>query len=373
MATITTIIPTYQRPQLLRRCIRSILAQSYLDFEVHVYDNASGDETPKVVAEFAEYDPRVKYHRHLQNIGMMENFRFGIDQVVTLYFNILSDDDFLLPGFFETAIDELTADPEPGFFFGGLLFFDGTKVIVAPVEEWNIEGKVEPSTIFRALFPGSWITWTSSLFRTAAVEEAGGLKPELGYGADVELLLRLAVRNAAIVSRKPCAVMNLHHGSASAADNGQQYSAARILTIFESVEDAIELARCDGAITHEQTCSMHRIVRSGINWRLFQQAFVLLAQGHRESALETAEALERRRGNARLAAIVRMAACTNPFGRLTCAGLRSLRRGRGLLHRHALTDRFREFEELIERASNDLEREPSQPRDNAMRAATDGC
>jgi glycosyltransferase involved in cell wall biosynthesis len=46
-AQITTIIPTFMRPQLLGRAIRSVLGQSYPHFEVHVYDNASGDETPQ--------------------------------------------------------------------------------------------------------------------------------------------------------------------------------------------------------------------------------------------------------------------------------------------------------------------------------------
>ncbi len=372
MATITTIIPTYQRPQLLRRCIRSVLAQSYPDFEVHVYDNASGDETPQVVAELAKRNPCIKYHRNLRNIGMMANFGFGIDQVKTPYFNILSDDDFLLPGFFQTAIDEMTTDPRPGFFFGGLLFFDGAKVVVAPVEGWNIEGKVEPARIFLALFPGSWITWTSSLFRTAAVEDAGGFKPQLGYGADVELLMRLAVRNAAIISRKPCAVMNLHHGSASVADSGQQYSAARNLTILESVENAVELARRDGMITHEEERSLRTIIRNGIEWRLFRRAFVLLAQGNRNSAMETAQTLEGRCGSARLAGIVRVAASTDPVGLLIAATLRSLRSVRGKLRRHVVTDQYQEYETLIDLVRNELERAPFEAPNRTIRTAAGG-
>ena len=66
---ITTIIPTYRRPHLLRRAIQGVLNQTYSDFQVCVYDNASGDETAQVVAEFAARDNRVKYHCHSQNIG----------------------------------------------------------------------------------------------------------------------------------------------------------------------------------------------------------------------------------------------------------------------------------------------------------------
>ena len=94
-AQITTVIPTYGRPRLLARAIRSVLYQSYPHFEVHVYDNASGDETREVVSQFALRDSRVKYHVHPRNIGMMENFAFGISDVETPFFSILSDDDFL--------------------------------------------------------------------------------------------------------------------------------------------------------------------------------------------------------------------------------------------------------------------------------------
>jgi glycosyltransferase involved in cell wall biosynthesis len=51
---ITTIIPTYRRPKLLRRAIKSVLNQTYLHFQVCVYDNASGDETAEVVSELAK-------------------------------------------------------------------------------------------------------------------------------------------------------------------------------------------------------------------------------------------------------------------------------------------------------------------------------
>jgi glycosyltransferase involved in cell wall biosynthesis len=72
---ITTIIPTFRRPQLLRRAIRSVLAQNYDRFRVCIYDNASGDETAAVVGQFAREDPRVHYYCHSSNIGAWDNFK----------------------------------------------------------------------------------------------------------------------------------------------------------------------------------------------------------------------------------------------------------------------------------------------------------
>lgn len=50
-AQITTVLPTYCRPALLRRAILSALGQKFSDIQVLVLDNASGDETEAVVRE----------------------------------------------------------------------------------------------------------------------------------------------------------------------------------------------------------------------------------------------------------------------------------------------------------------------------------
>ena len=74
MAQITTTIPTFRRPKLLQRAVRSVLNQTYGDFQVCIYDHASNDSTAAAVRELAQNDPRINYHRHSQNIGLIRNF-----------------------------------------------------------------------------------------------------------------------------------------------------------------------------------------------------------------------------------------------------------------------------------------------------------
>ena len=90
---ITCIIPTYQRPDLLKRAINSVLNQTYADFQICIYDNASGDETANTVAAFKKKDTRIHYTLHEKNIGMMANYQLAISKVNTPFFCILSDDD----------------------------------------------------------------------------------------------------------------------------------------------------------------------------------------------------------------------------------------------------------------------------------------
>jgi glycosyltransferase involved in cell wall biosynthesis len=115
---ITTIIPTFRRPALLSRAIKSVLDQSCPQFEVLVCDNNSGDETQEVVAELTGKDDRVTYHCHRENIGFVRNFNFGLSQIKTPYFNLLSDDDLLLPHFFEMAVRALEVNPLAAVFVG---------------------------------------------------------------------------------------------------------------------------------------------------------------------------------------------------------------------------------------------------------------
>src|SRR4030067_3693919 len=101
---ITAIIPTYRRPKLLRRAVLSVLNQTYPHLRVCVYDNASGDETEEVVAELMQKDSRVRYHRHPENIGLFNNFNYGLQEIETSFFSLLSDDDVLVPTFYENTI-----------------------------------------------------------------------------------------------------------------------------------------------------------------------------------------------------------------------------------------------------------------------------
>ena len=100
---VTTIIPTFRRPILVRRAIISALSQTLSDLRVSVYDNGSDDETEATVRDLQSIDSRIDYYRHPSNIGALNNFNFGLSRVESDYFSFLSDDDFLLPDFYELA------------------------------------------------------------------------------------------------------------------------------------------------------------------------------------------------------------------------------------------------------------------------------
>lgn len=210
---ITTIIPTYRRPQRLRRAIASALAQTYPNIQVLVYDNASGDDTAEVVAEFARQDPRVRYVCHPENIGARANFGYGLDEVATPYFSFLSDDDVLLPDFYATAVQKLEAQPDAAFWGGTTIVMtdDGT---IRDATDWPEAYYAAPDGLL-AMIANNYLIWTSVLFRSDPVCSIGGLDPEVGAPIDTDFLLRLAARYSFMTSPDPAAIWTCHPGSST--------------------------------------------------------------------------------------------------------------------------------------------------------------
>ena len=76
-SVIIIVILTYRRSRLLQHAIRSAQAQTCRHIRIAVFDNASGDETPEVVRRLAADDPRIEYHCHDTNIGLLGNYKAG--------------------------------------------------------------------------------------------------------------------------------------------------------------------------------------------------------------------------------------------------------------------------------------------------------
>ena len=182
---ITTIIPTYQRPKLLKRAILSVLNQTYPNFQVCVYDNASGDETGEVVKELAKKDSRVKYYCHSQNIGPVKNFNFGLSRVDTPYFSFLSDDDILLPNFYEDAFRGFEKYPEAGFIATQTLIASDKKILDISCRDYKEMLYQPPKSLLKMTALGL-ITWTGILFKKEVRDKIGLLDEQVGGPSDVD-------------------------------------------------------------------------------------------------------------------------------------------------------------------------------------------
>jgi glycosyltransferase involved in cell wall biosynthesis len=106
---VTIAIPTYNRADLLKKCVTAAMAQSYQRFEILVSDNASTDHTIEALKSFD--DSRLRVLRQESNIGLVPNWNACIAQAKGEYIVFVSDDDWIAPWLLDRCIDVVRAEP----------------------------------------------------------------------------------------------------------------------------------------------------------------------------------------------------------------------------------------------------------------------
>lgn len=216
---ITTIIPTFRRPKLLKKAIKSVLDQSYTNICVCVYDNASGDETRDVVAELMQRDSRIQYHAHQTNLGMIGNYQYAYSQIKTPFFSFLSDDDELSPWFYETAIAGFKKYPEAGISACAVTAYNEHDEFVAlTLSSWPREGFYDSKSAFLELTSSACKLPipTTVLFQTNQVKRTPPVwtkEAELRWDSD--FIIQISSHSPIIINKKSCGRFLVHSNSYS--------------------------------------------------------------------------------------------------------------------------------------------------------------
>jgi glycosyltransferase involved in cell wall biosynthesis len=96
MAEISIIVPVYNVERYLERCVKSILNQSFSDFELILVDDGSPDNCPQMCDEWAEADARIKVI-HKENGGLSSARNAGLEIAQGNYIGFVDSDDWIEP------------------------------------------------------------------------------------------------------------------------------------------------------------------------------------------------------------------------------------------------------------------------------------
>jgi len=92
---ISIIVPVYNAEKYLRRCIDSIIAQTFTDWECLLVDDGSTDESPNICDEYATKDSRIKVF-HKVNEGVSSARNIGIDNAKGRFVTFVDADDSIM-------------------------------------------------------------------------------------------------------------------------------------------------------------------------------------------------------------------------------------------------------------------------------------
>ncbi len=195
---ISVCLPAYNRVEYAREAIKSVLSQTYNDYELIISDDASTENIEGMVSSFN--DKRLKYFKQKVNLGFIKNWNFCLDKSRGSYIKILGDDDVLLPDCLEKSVRVLEDKKVVGMVCSDYWTIDGVGKLIDSKqfnsESFRVfkESKIENGRQFiKEYFFGARRVGLPSaiLFKKDLLRVVGNFDEAAGSPADIDLWLRI--------------------------------------------------------------------------------------------------------------------------------------------------------------------------------------
>ena len=195
------IIPLYNKSATIEDAIRSVLAQSFTDFELLIIDDGSTDDSAEKAAAFR--DERIKIFRK-ENGGVSHARNYGIQQAKSENIGLLDADDVWMPAYLEEINKLIEKFPSCGLYAAA---FKKIKL-----EKESIYGSQLPEGIIEDFFKTKlkhMVPWTSAtVVKKSAIQKAGGFPEGMIGGEDDFAWAKIATLFPLAFTPKVLAVYN---------------------------------------------------------------------------------------------------------------------------------------------------------------------
>lgn len=181
---ITVITSTYNREKYLPIAIESVLNQTYRNFEYHIVDDGSTDETRKVIEPFLK-DSRVHYYFQ-ENRGQSSGRNVGLKMAKGNFICFLDSDDVWELDKLETQLNIFINNADIDVVYGDIQHIDEKGNIITGMSKM----KRFSGFITKRLVIENFVSFNTVMFRRICYENLGGLDENLLYSDDYDLWLR---------------------------------------------------------------------------------------------------------------------------------------------------------------------------------------
>ena len=215
---LTVFIPTYNRRRNLQRAVESALAETRVPIQVHVFDNASTDDTEAYVRAASAADPRLRYSRRAENVGARGNYERAFAEVEGAYLVPLADDDLVSPDFLHDAYQILELHPEAcaAAFVAEVRDGDGRLKETYPEEPAKLPtGLLSARAHMTAWMQLGHYHWSAVLWRAEFLRRVPPPYLATGMPSDVDFQGQLFSRHPAYVVNRVGGVYTMHDAQIS--------------------------------------------------------------------------------------------------------------------------------------------------------------
>jgi glycosyltransferase involved in cell wall biosynthesis len=278
----SVLIPTYNREQHVREAVESVLAQTWIGYELFVIDDGSTDGTQ---AMLAGYGSRIHLLRQA-NQGPEVARSMAAAQARGDYLVFLDSDDLLFPKALEIYANIIQACDFPPLIIGSMNYFaDGT----APRQEDSSGPEIRAVKFADFLSKDVSVGLSNSriVIRKSVLQEIGGLRrttPSTFHLDDFNLVLKAGTQSPCVVLLEPTTVAYRTHETNSIRDPGAMVNGILSLIASEKRGDypggserKWDRYACIGGISQLWVKRSLQARKPGQAWRVFVHSAPMLA------------------------------------------------------------------------------------------------
>lgn len=134
---ITVVVPIYKVEKYLKKCIDSIIKQTYKNLEIILVDDGSPDKCPQICDEYAKKDSRIKVI-HKENGGLSDARNVGIDIAKGEYITFVDSDDYIDPEYIELLYKTIKKDKSDMAISSHKVIYENGTVLEKATKEESI-------------------------------------------------------------------------------------------------------------------------------------------------------------------------------------------------------------------------------------------
>lgn len=187
MPTISVILPVFNAKKYILSAVKSILGQSYTDFELIIVDDCSTDGSYEILSSVA--DSRILLVRNERNIGLVESLNLGLQFATGIYIARMDHDDISLSNRLESQINFLSKNPSISVLGTGYQLIDESGRPGYIYQQPKLHEEIIWAMPF--LCP---ITHPTVMFRSSIISYELAYLKSATYAEDYELWERLSQR-----------------------------------------------------------------------------------------------------------------------------------------------------------------------------------
>ncbi len=207
MPTVSIVIPTYNRASLIKEAIKSILEQTYQDFEIIVVDDGSTDNTRETVIALSD---KIVYV-YQQNQGRSHARNEAIKLARGKYIGFLDSDDLYLPNKLEKQVALLEKELDYGMVYTSAICIDEKGNETSIVYKATSSGRIYREVAF--FYPVT-VLLPTVMIRAEVLAKLGGFDEKMERFEDTDMWRRAAKVCQVLAIGEPLCKVRTHSGNA---------------------------------------------------------------------------------------------------------------------------------------------------------------